>query len=284
MKLPLPEQLLDRWRADLRAMVAGLGTNGPIVADDPRPAPAPDIIRGVNSPEKADASVFLRSGATDLLAIVESLADAVEGQTPDADRPRPALPTVMDLGCGVGRLLRHAPDPALARVIATDVNAASLAWCRAHLPGIEYHHHDPLPPIASLPASSIDIVYAHSVFTHIPLEHQAVWLHETPFAPPARFTSSRARYRAMRARSPAARCVRWSGVRRRSSAPCSSSLVDGSVKAARISSWRGARQKSARQSETRRHSDQTEPTARGLEPDSPLVPPHRPHLPPRRPS
>ena len=35
-----------------------------------------------------------------------------------------------------------------------------------------------MPPIASVPAASIDVVYAHSVFTHIPLEHQVVWLRE----------------------------------------------------------------------------------------------------------
>lgn len=171
-------QLLDRWRDDLGATVTALGTNGPIVTADARPVPLPEIIRRVNSAEKADASVFLRSGASDLLAIVETLADAVASSMPDGESPRSAHPTIMEMGCGVGRLLRHAPEPALARMIATDVNAASLGWCRTHLPGVDYHLHGPLPRIASLAAASIDVVYAHSVFTHIPLEHQVVWLRE----------------------------------------------------------------------------------------------------------
>jgi SAM-dependent methyltransferase len=58
------------------------------------------------------------------------------------------------------------------------VNAESLDWCRTNLPEVEYHHHGPLPPIASLPAAGFDIIYAHSVFTHIPLERQVAWLRE----------------------------------------------------------------------------------------------------------
>jgi SAM-dependent methyltransferase len=171
------EPFLDRWRHDLRAKVAAFRVHEQIVAGETRPLPSPERIRKVNSAEKAVPSVFLRSGVSDLLAIVETLADAIERGTPRAEG-FPDHPTVMELGCGLGRLLRHVPPPARARVIATDVNADSLEWCRTNLPGISYHHHGPQPPIASLPAMSVDIVYAHSVFTHIPLERHAAWLRE----------------------------------------------------------------------------------------------------------
>ena len=171
-------RFLDRWRHDLRVKVATFDATDPVGAEGARPRPPPDHIRRVNSAEKAVPSVFLHSGATDLLAIVAALADAVESRSEGEALPFPARPTVMELGCGVGRLLRHAPTPALARVVATDVNVESLEWCRTNLPGVEYHHHSRLPPIASLPAMSINIIYAHSVFTHIPLEHQLAWLRE----------------------------------------------------------------------------------------------------------
>jgi len=170
--------LVDRWRHDLRVKVAAFDTNDPVAADEPWPLPSPEHIRRVNSAEKAVPSVFLRSGASDLLAIVETLAEVMERRADSQEVAVAERPTVMELGCGVGRLLRHGPAPALARVIATDVNAESLDWCRANLPGVEYHHHDRLPPIASLPAKSVDLVYAHSVFTHIPLEHQLTWLRD----------------------------------------------------------------------------------------------------------
>jgi SAM-dependent methyltransferase len=84
----------------------------------------------------------------------------------------------MELGCGVGRLLRHAPPSAVVRVVATDVDPRALDWCRVHLPEADYHLHGTVPPIASLPAMTFDLIYAHSVFTHIPLERQAAWLEE----------------------------------------------------------------------------------------------------------
>jgi SAM-dependent methyltransferase len=173
----MSERFLDHWCHALRAKLTAFRTHEQIVAGETRPLPSPERIRMVNSAEKAVPSVFLRSGLSDLLAIVETLADAIESGTPHAER-LPDPPTIMELGCGLGRLLRHVPPPDRARVIATDVNADSLEWCRANLPGISYHYHGPQPPIVSLPALSVDIVYAHSVFTHIPLERHAAWLRE----------------------------------------------------------------------------------------------------------
>lgn len=166
---------LDQWRQDLSARVAALSAPDTIIATEGCPVPPPELIRRINSLEKAEPQVFLRSGASDLLAIVETIADAVRQS---GDTAFPARPAIMELGCGVGRLLRHAPPPARARVVATDVNPTLLDWCRRHLPAVEYHHHGLVPPIASLPATTFDIIYAHSVFTHIPLERQVAWLEE----------------------------------------------------------------------------------------------------------
>jgi SAM-dependent methyltransferase len=182
----MSESLLEKWREQLRARVEAFDADGEIDVSGMRPLPPAEHIRRVNSAEKAEPRVFLRSGASDLLAIVDTLVEVVESRTHSAtERPTqsaglsfPARPAVMELGCGVGRLLRHAPPPTLARIVATDVNAESLDWCRANLPDVEYHHHDSLPPIASLPAMAFDIIYAHSVFTHIPLERQLAWLRE----------------------------------------------------------------------------------------------------------
>ena len=166
---------LDRWRQDLSARVAALSAPDAIVATEWPPLPPPELIRRINSAEKAEPRVFLRSGASDLLAIVEAIADAV---TQSGDTSFPARPAIMELGCGLGRLLRHAPPSALAHVVGTDINTTLLDWCRRHLPDVEYHHHGLVPPIASLPEMSFDIIYAHSVFTHIPLERQVAWFEE----------------------------------------------------------------------------------------------------------
>ena len=168
---------LNQWREELIAGSARFAASDAMVARQAQPLPPPELVRRVNSPEKADPSIFLRSGLGDLLAIVEALIRGIEAR-PNQGPPVPAHPALMELGCGVGRLLRHVPVTAVARVVATDVNPETLDWCRANLPGIEYHRHCTVPPIASLPAAGFDIIYAHSVFTHIPLERQIVWLQE----------------------------------------------------------------------------------------------------------
>jgi SAM-dependent methyltransferase len=123
----------------------------------------------VNAPDKAEPRVFVQSGLADLLAVVEAL-DAAGGALPEGA-------AILELGCGVGRLLRHLPD-GRGRVAATDINEDCLAWCRANLPGIECHLHGSTPPIGTLAGEAFDLIYANSVFTHIPLERQHAWLTE----------------------------------------------------------------------------------------------------------
>jgi hypothetical protein len=98
----LSEPFLGQWRQHLRAKVATFDANDQLAAAETRPLPPPVRIRQVNSAEKADPLVFLRSGASDLLAIVETLEEAVESGTLGAGLPFPARPAVMELGCGVG--------------------------------------------------------------------------------------------------------------------------------------------------------------------------------------
>jgi len=49
---------------------------------------------------------------------------------------------------------------------------------REHLPGIEFYHNDHQPPLTFLEAASVDLIIASSVFTHIPLAQQRLWLEE----------------------------------------------------------------------------------------------------------
>ena len=86
--------------------------------------------------------------------------------------------TIMELGCGSGRLLRHLRCIKGARLIGTDVEADKIAWCRAYLPGIEFYAHGIEPPITGLDDGTASLIYASSVFTHIPLATQEAWLVE----------------------------------------------------------------------------------------------------------
>lgn len=89
-----------------------------------------------------------------------------------------AASTIMELGCGSARLLRHLRCIYGVRLIGTDVEADKIEWCRENLPGIEFYAHDYDPPIHQIDDCTADLIYAASVFTHIPLATQDSWIAE----------------------------------------------------------------------------------------------------------
>lgn len=88
------------------------------------------------------------------------------------------ISTVMELGVGSARLLRHFRNIYGLRLIGTDVEADKIEWCKQNLPGIEFYAHGYNPPIEQIEDNSVDLIYAASVFTHIPLATQDAWLAE----------------------------------------------------------------------------------------------------------
>lgn len=86
--------------------------------------------------------------------------------------------TIMELGCGSGRLLRHLRCIDGVRLIGTDVEKDKIEWCRENLPGIDFYDNEYDPPISQIEDDTVDLIYASSVFTHIPLATQDAWLAE----------------------------------------------------------------------------------------------------------
>jgi SAM-dependent methyltransferase len=83
---------------------------------------------------------------------------------------------VLDFGCGCGRVAR----PFLARTGALmtgcDVQPRMVDWCRKNLPG-EWRVTQNDPPLP-FEAEAFDVVYALSVFTHLPDTAARGWLAE----------------------------------------------------------------------------------------------------------
>src|SRR5262249_7002461 len=71
----------------------------------------------------------------------------------------------------------HLRDIAGLYIAGTDANAKAIDWDRKNLPGIDFRVNRLEPPLA-FQDSSFDLVYALSVFTHIPLPWQRPWLDE----------------------------------------------------------------------------------------------------------
>jgi SAM-dependent methyltransferase len=91
--------------------------------------------------------------------------------------PIKAMKSVLEFGCGSGRVIRHFRYIDGLRLAGTDANSKPVEWDSRNLPGIEFSHNALEPPLA-YPDGSLDFVYALSVFTHIPLEWQRPWLEE----------------------------------------------------------------------------------------------------------
>jgi SAM-dependent methyltransferase len=110
-----------------------------------------------------DADWFLRSGRAGYDAIA-------------AHAPLGNLESVLDFGCGCGRVTRWWGDFP-GEVAGSDVSEPAVDWCRANLPFARFERNALAPPLV-FEDESFDLVYALSVFTHLTGELQLAWRDE----------------------------------------------------------------------------------------------------------
>ncbi|WP_374353134.1 class I SAM-dependent methyltransferase [Chitinimonas sp.] len=88
-----------------------------------------------------------------------------------------ACGSVLDFGCGPGRLSRYLQTVDGLNVSAVDIDPDCLAWCSSALPGVDCHPGSLRPPLA-MAEQSFGAVLAINVLLHLG-EHDAVaWLGE----------------------------------------------------------------------------------------------------------
>jgi SAM-dependent methyltransferase len=136
--------------------------------EDGRPMPPAGLRVLVSG---ADARWFSETGQADAAKFRGLAADA------GLDPARPLA--VLDWGCGCGRIARWlAPEVAATGgdFLGCDLNPKLVAWCRANLPG-RYFANRPQPPL-DLDDAAVDLVYAHSVLTHLAEDTARAWLAE----------------------------------------------------------------------------------------------------------
>ncbi len=123
----------------------------------------------------SEASGFEQVGRTIALDVY-----AAAGPLVDMDAPL----RILDFGCGCGRVLRYMGEVApRATFHASDIDAEAIAWCAGNFRGevergrFSFATNSDHPP-TSFRADEFDLVYAISVFTHLPEDLQLEWLGE----------------------------------------------------------------------------------------------------------
>jgi cyclopropane fatty-acyl-phospholipid synthase-like methyltransferase len=117
----------------------------------------------------ADVQWFLNGGALG----AQTVRDVAQRSNLALDKEN----SILDFGCGCGRVTRHWRGVTNARVCGTDYNQNLIAWCQSNLGFAEFRNNQLTPPL-SYQDSEFDLIYAFSVFTHLTEDLQAAWMAE----------------------------------------------------------------------------------------------------------
>lgn len=153
------------YRGYERVRAAQVPRGAEPAAADGLPVPPAHLIMRVAG--TTDVGWFLESGRL----AAESIGDAVgRAGTPVAD-----VDSILDFGCGCGRVIRNWATLNGTTVAGSDLSGAAVEWCQDHLPFARFETNELVPPLAFAP-DSFDLAYALSVFTHLPESMQLDWL------------------------------------------------------------------------------------------------------------
>jgi len=124
--------------------------------------------------------VCLVPGAEDIegfLRLGEAGADSIRSALKGISRPWEGFSSVLDWGCGCGRVLRHFYDAKGPRLYGCDYNRDLINWSITAYPKVKFFVNNLAPPLP-FPESSFDLVYGLSVFTHLPEQLHTAWMKE----------------------------------------------------------------------------------------------------------
>lgn len=88
-----------------------------------------------------------------------------------------AFQSILDFGCGCGRIMRYWSDLPHSRLYGTDYNASLIEWCSHALPFAQFSVN-PLDGPFEYTDGQFDFAYAISVLTHLDVTGQQMWMNE----------------------------------------------------------------------------------------------------------
>jgi SAM-dependent methyltransferase len=156
-----------RDRLNYRRDRATQERNAAFQAPDGLPLPPPQMVHKVVG--HFDLEVFYEGGENRYRYIRQLLEQV--GADPDAPG------SVLDWGCGCGRVLRQWHAAPHVEVHGSDYNAELVDWCRQHLPFARLAANGLAPPLP-FADDAFDLLYGVSVFTHLGESLQEPWMAE----------------------------------------------------------------------------------------------------------
>ncbi len=157
---PFAFRLRERWRSLKRGR---------------RPAASPD-----GFPIPPARLMVLVTGSADTAWYIEGGRLGVESMCRILDKAgaHPAdLRSILDFGCGCGRVIRHWRSLTRAELNGTDCNPRLVDWCHRNLPFAKFQSNT-LEPGLNYADQHFELAYALSVFTHTPEDLQQPWINE----------------------------------------------------------------------------------------------------------
>ncbi len=139
---------------------------GPL-GKDGLPVPPPELINLVAGTD--DLDWFWKSGelgADSMLEILKKNGLAMED-----------FNSVLDFGCGIGRVLRHFKNISGLKFYGTDYNPELIQWCQNNLKFATFNTNKLVGKL-KYRDQQFDFIYALSVFTHMREEQQLFWIKE----------------------------------------------------------------------------------------------------------
>jgi SAM-dependent methyltransferase len=84
---------------------------------------------------------------------------------------------LLDFGCGCGRVIRHLRSCGVEELHGCDCNAKAIGWCQRFLDFATFKVNNLVPPLP-YPDGMFGLIYAYSIFTHLPGPLQMRWIGE----------------------------------------------------------------------------------------------------------
>lgn len=132
------------------------------------PMPSPDLRYRVSG--NYDVELFHQSG----LGSRKDFESALKVEWKSFDD----FHSILDFGAGCSRIMRWMKQVSQhAELYGTDIDKKAIRWSKRHIRFAKFAVNQGLPPL-NYPDGKFDLVYSHSVFSHLNEEYQDAWLAE----------------------------------------------------------------------------------------------------------